>query len=370
MPSAVDVSEVTAVTVGSAVGAFSRARRRVLAVDEQAAVAARHRHDQLTKPAGSLGALEAVGARLAALSRSCPPPVPSPAAVAVFAGDHGVLARGVSPWPTEVTGQMVANFLAGGAAVNVLARHVGAAVVVVDVGVATDVPGGPNLVRARVRAGTADLSKGPAMSADEATAALDVGAAVADRLVAGGARCLLTGDMGIGNTTPSAVLIAAMTGSDAARVTGRGTGIDDERLATKTAVVAEALARVAGWDDPRAVLAEVGGLEIAALVGYIVGGAAAGVPVVLDGVIAAAAAVVAAGLVPDCVGYLLAGHRSAEPGATVALEHLSLAPLLDLGLRLGEGTGACLALPLACAAAAVLGEMATFGEAGVTDEHA
>lgn len=264
---------------------------------------------------------------------------------------------------------MVANFLTGGAAVNVLARHVGAAVVVVDVGVASDVPDGPNLVRARVRSGTADLSKGPAMTADETTAALDVGAAVAEQLVAGGARCLLTGDMGIGNTTPSAVLIAAMTGRGAPEVTGRGTGIDDERLATKTAVVAEALARVAGWGDPRAVLGEVGGMEIAALVGFIVGGAAARVPILLDGVIAAAAAVVAAELVPACTGYLFAGHRSAEPGATVALEHLGLGPLLDLGLRLGEGTGACLALPLVRSAAAVLREMATFDEAGVTDEH-
>jgi nicotinate-nucleotide--dimethylbenzimidazole phosphoribosyltransferase len=289
--------------------------------------------------------------------------------VVVFAGDHGVLAEGISPWPQEVTAQMVANFGAGGAAVNVLARHVGAQVVVVDVGVATDLPEIPGLRRTKVRAGTDNLAKGPAMSRAEAEAALDVGAGLALELVGAGARCLLTGDMGIGNTTPSAALIAALCGRSPAEVTGRGTGIDDERMTRKVEIVAGAVARAAEerTSDPLDLLASIGGLEIAALAGYIVGGAAAGVPVLLDGVIAAAGAVVAVAMVPDAVGYLVAGHRSSEPGATAALEHLGLVPLLDLDLRLGEGTGACLALPLLQAAAKVLGEMATFDSAGVSE---
>ncbi|HXR54688.1 MAG TPA: nicotinate-nucleotide--dimethylbenzimidazole phosphoribosyltransferase [Acidimicrobiales bacterium] len=338
-------------------------------VDVDAAAAARARHDRLTKPPGSLGRLEDVGVQLCAIARQCPPPVPEPATVAVFAADHGVLAEGISPWPQEVTAQMVANFGAGGAAVNVLARHVGAQVVVIDVGVATELPEVPGLRRAKVRAGTANLAKGPAMTRVEAEAALEVGAVLAAELVDAGARCLLTGDMGIGNTTPSAALIAVLCGRTPAEVTGRGTGIDDERMARKVEIVASAVARAAEEraSRPLDLLASIGGLEIAALAGYIVGGAAARVPVLLDGVIAAAGAVVAAAMVPDSVGYLVAGHRSTEPGATAALEHLGLVPLLDLDLRLGEGTGACLALPVLQAAARVLREMATFDSAGVNE---
>lgn len=342
---------------------------KLVPVDPAAASEARTRQNRLTKPPGSLGRLEDLGTQLCAIARRCPPPVPEPACVAVFAGDHGVLAEGISPWPQEVTAQMVANFGAGGAAVNVLARHVGAQVVVVDVGVATDLPEIAGLRRAKVRAGTDNLAKGPAMSRAEAEAALDVGAGLATELVEGGARCLLTGDMGIGNTTPSAALIAAICGRSPAEVTGRGTGIDDERMARKVEIVAGAVARAGDErpSGPLGLLASIGGLEIAALAGFIVGGAAAGVPVLLDGVIAAAAAVVAVAMVPDSVGYLVAGHRSSEPGATVALEHLGLVALLDLDLRLGEGTGACLALPLLQAAAKVLGEMATFDSAGVSE---
>lgn len=349
--------------------AFDEAAGAVEPVDGSAAAAARERHAKLTKPPGSLGRLEDAGARLSAVARTCPPPVPEPAAVAVFAGDHGVLAQGVSPWPKEVTAQMVANFLAGGAAVNVLARHVGASVTVVDVGVASELEPGPGLLIRKVRRGTADLSKGPAMSEGETKSALDAGTEVAADLVDAGARCLLTGDMGIGNTTPSAALIAALTGRPAALVTGRGTGIDDDRLETKRAVVAAAADRAAGL-PPLAVLASVGGLEIAALAGYIVGGAASGVPVVLDGVIACAAALCAVALVPDAAGYVFAGHRSSEPGASVALAELGLDPLVDLDLRLGEGTGACLALPSLQAAAKILREMATFESAGVSSSGA
>jgi nicotinate-nucleotide--dimethylbenzimidazole phosphoribosyltransferase len=351
--------------------AFDEAVSKLVAADEASASSARARHDRLTKPAGSLGRLEDAGVRLAAIAGRCPPPVPEPAAVAVFAGDHGVLKQGVSPWPAEVTAQMVGNFLAGGAAVNVLARHVGAHVVVVDVGVASDLPEAPGLISAKIRAGTADLSTEPAMSLTEARRALDVGARVAADLVAEGARCLLTGDMGIGNTTPAAAIIAAFTGRRADQVTGRGTGIDDERLAHKTDVIESALARNAseGSDDPLSVLASLGGLEIAALAGFVVGAAASRVPVLLDGVIAMAGALAASRLAPLSVGYMVAGHRSSEPGATAALEHLGLEPLVDLQLRLGEGTGACLALPILQGAAKVLIEMATFDDAGVSADH-
>ncbi len=344
---------------------FRDAVDRLTPLDAAAGAEAGERHDRLAKPRAALGRLEDVGIRLAAIAGACPPPVPEPAVVAVFAGDHGVLAEGVTPWPQEVTAQMVAAFCAGGAAVNVLARHAGAQVVVVDVGVVADLAPAPGLLLRKVRHGTANLAAGPAMTVEEATQALDAGAAVADEAVAGGARCLVTGDMGIGNTTASAALIAAFTGRPAAEVTGRGTGIDDLTLRRKTRVVETAVARTVGA-DPLEVLAEVGGLEIAALAGFVVAGAAARVPVVVDGVIALAGLLVAAALAPGCVDYCFAGHRSTEPGATVALEHLGLTPLLDLGMRLGEGTGAVLAVPLVQAAAKVLREMATLDSAGVT----
>jgi nicotinate-nucleotide--dimethylbenzimidazole phosphoribosyltransferase len=319
------------------------------------------RHARLAKPAGSLGRLEALGAQLAGIAGTCPPPVPEPVTVAVFAGDHGVVASGVTPWPQEITAAMVSTFAAGRAAVNAFARQVGASVVVVDVGVATPYAPSPAVLQRNVRLGTADLSTGPAMSLDDAVAAFEVGRQVAADCVAGGARCLVTGDMGIGNTTPSAALIGALTGRTAADVTGRGTGIDDDMLVTKTRVIATALARAAGL-DPMGLLAEVGGLEIAALAGYVTGGAHAGVPVVIDGVIALAGTLVADALDPDVRPHLIAGHRSVEPAASIALAHLGLDPLLDLGLRLGEGTGAVLAVPLLQAAARVLSEMATLDE--------
>jgi len=264
---------------------------------------------------------------------------------------------------------MVANFCAGGAAINVLARHVGARVVVVDVGVATDIPAdAPELVRRTVRRGTRNLANEAAMTRDEALAALDVGTDVADEVVDQGARMLVTGDMGIGNTTPSAALIAAFTSRSPAEVTGRGTGVNDQTLARKVGVVERALERLQPGADPLGVLCELGGLEIAALAGFMVGGAARGVPVVVDGVIAAASALVACALVPEVAGYLIAGHRSTEPGSTAALKHLELEPVLDLQLRLGEGSGAVLAVPAIQAAAKILREMATFDAAGVTDK--
>jgi nicotinate-nucleotide--dimethylbenzimidazole phosphoribosyltransferase len=337
--------------------------------DPDAMAAARELHARLTKPAGSLGQLEEISIRLAGLARRCPPPVPRRPVVAIFAGDHGVHAQGVTPWPQEVTGQMVANFLAGGAVVNAFARQVGADVTVVDVGMAGEAPAGTGLWSRRVRSGTGDLACEPAMTRDEALAAVEVGLAVAASLVADGCDCLLTGDMGIANTTPAAALVAAFTGAPASQVTGRGTGIDDATLDRKTDVVASALAlHRPDPTDPLGVLACVGGLEHAALAGLILGGAAAGVPVILDGLIADSAALAAVAFAPDALAALVAGHRSAEPGATVALTHLGLSPIVDLGLRLGEGTGALLATPLVASAIRVLHDVATFDSAGVANK--
>ncbi|MEU7844566.1 nicotinate-nucleotide--dimethylbenzimidazole phosphoribosyltransferase [Micromonospora sp. NPDC049114] len=348
-------------------------------LDEAAMAAARELHGRLTKPAGSLGLLEDLSVRLAGLAGVCPPPVPEPAAVAIFAGDHGVHAQGVSPWPQEVTAQMIGNFLAGGAVVNAFARQAGASVTVVDVGVANPLPvpeasgpvdaSAPRLVAASVRRGTRDLTVTAALTRDEALAAVSTGIRIADELIDAGAGILLTGDMGIGNTTPAAALIAAFTGVDALDSTGRGTGIDDPTYAHKVAVVRAALARhTPDPADPLGVLAAVGGLEHAALAGLILGAAARRTPVLLDGVIAVSAALAAAAFAPDAVGAMVAGHRSAEPGATVALRHLGLDPLIDLGLRLGEGTGALLALPVVTGAVRVLHDVATFDSAGVAEK--
>ncbi len=329
-------------------------------LDEDARAAARARHDQLTKPAGSLGKLEALGVHLAAVTGRCPPPVPRRPAVAVFAGDHGVVASGVTPWPQDVTAQMVVNMARGGAAINVIARRVGATVRIVDVGLARDVAHVDGVLHAKVRAGTEDLARGPAMSEADAKRAVEVGRAVARALIDEGHDLLATGEMGIGNTTPSAALIAALSGTPAAAVTGRGTGIDDSMLAVKTRIVEAAAARASTHDDPLAILADAGGLEIGALAGYCIEGAQARVPVVVDGVIACAGLLVADALAPGVAVRCIAGHRPVEPGARIALAHLGLDPVLDLDLRLGEGTGAVLAIPIIQTAAAVLGEMATF----------
>ncbi|MBI1844781.1 MAG: nicotinate-nucleotide--dimethylbenzimidazole phosphoribosyltransferase [Actinobacteria bacterium] len=347
---------------------FTDARMLIRPLDAEAASDAEVLQARLTKPAGSLGRIESLGIQLSAIAAAAPPPYPSPAAVAVFAADHGVHAQGVTPWPQEVTAQMVANFLSGGAAINVFARQMCASVTVVDVGVAGSLDAAPGLLDHKVRMGTADLSVEAAMSADEVMAALDIGALVAGELVAKGARCLVTGEMGIANTTASAAVIAALTGRPPAEVTGRGTGIDDATLERKIAAIERGLTRLGIDREPLKVLAEVGGLEIAALAGFIVGGAAARVPVLVDGVIADAALLVAEALEPGVVGCCIAGHRSVEPGAGAALEHLGLEPVLDLGMRLGEGSGACLAWAVVDAAARVMNEMATFDAAGVVEK--
>jgi nicotinate-nucleotide--dimethylbenzimidazole phosphoribosyltransferase len=348
---------------------FEDAMASIAGIDRRAYEDALEHQGRLTKPAGSLGELETIGCRLAGIAHRSPPPIPEPATVAIFAGDHGVVQSGVTPWPSEVTRQMVANFCGGGAAISAIARQVGAEVVVVDVGVIGELDPAANLLRRKVRHGTANLEHEPAMTRDEAMAALNAGAEVARELVTSGARCLITGDMGIGNTTPSAALIAYFTDRPVDQIVGRGTGIDDVMLARKTAVIDTAVRRArreVESGDALGALAQLGGLEIAGLAGYIVGAGAAGVPVIVDGVIAAAALVTAAALCPAVLDYCFAGHRSAEPGAGAVLAFLGLRPLLDLDLRLGEGTGACLALPLVQAAARILNEMATFDQAGVT----
>lgn len=338
-------------------------------VDRRAESEAAALHAALAKPPGALGRLEGIGVRLAGIAGTVPPPVPEPVTVAVFAGDHGVWAEGVSPWPQEVTAAMVGTFCRGGAAINVLARHVGAEVVVVDVGVNAPLDPAPGLLDRKVRPGTANLVHEPAMTRDEAARAFAVGQEVATGLVAGGSRALVMGDMGIANTTASAALIAAYTGRPAAEVTGRGTGIDDATLARKVRVVEAALARAEADGTIADPLASLGGLEIAALAGFAAGGAAARVPVLVDGVIALGAALAAAVREPDAPQYWFAGHRSVEPGASVALDHLGLEPLLDLEMRLGEGSGACLAVPVLQAAAKILNEMATLDGAGVVKKE-
>ncbi|WP_328337470.1 nicotinate-nucleotide--dimethylbenzimidazole phosphoribosyltransferase [Streptomyces violaceus] len=338
-------------------------------LDAKALGEAWERQKRMTKPAGALGMLEIISAQLSGLSRQCPPPIPEPAAVAIFAGDHGVHAQGVTPWPQEVTAQMVANFLGGGAVCNAFATQVGAEVCIVDVGVAADLPATPGLLPRKVRAGTSDLTTGPAMTREEAKQAIEVGIETARDLVAAGNKALLTGEMGIANTTASAALISVFTGADPAEVTGRGTGINDETLARKTEVVRRALElHQPDPADPIGVLAAIGGFEHAAIVGLLLGGASLRTPVILDGVSAGAAALVARAIAPEVLAACIAGHRSAEPGHVAALNKLGLRPLVDLDLRLGEGTGALLALPLVQSTARAMHEVATFDSAGVTEK--
>jgi nicotinate-nucleotide--dimethylbenzimidazole phosphoribosyltransferase len=336
----------------------------------EAMAAAEERQSMLTKPPGSLGVLEQLGTRLCGMYAQCPPPLPEPVAIAVFAGDHGVHAQGVSPWPQEVTAQMVGNFLAGGAVINAFGRQVGAEVAVVDIGVAGQVAPAPGLIARKVAEGTADMTKGPAMTANQVQAAIEVGIEVASDLVAQGNRLLVTGDMGIANTTASAALISVFTGLDVVEVTGRGTGIDNPMLEHKVSVIETAIRiNQVTRATPIAALAGVGGLEHAGVVGFLLAAAALRTPVILDGVIACSAALVARAIAPDAAQYWVAGHRSVEPGATAALAQLDLVPLVDLEMRLGEGSGAALAVPLVQAAARILREVATFDSAGVSNKE-
>lgn len=335
--------------------------------DAAAEEAARARQDTLTKPPGSLGRLEALSVRLAGITGQARPHLDQ-RLVVVAAGDHGVSLRGVSAYPREVTVQMVQNFLEGGAAINVLAQHAGARVRIVDAGVALETPEHPDLLRLRLAPGTDDITQGPAMSRALAERAVAEGIALFEAERAAGLDIVACGEMGIGNTTPAAAIIAAVTGKPAGAMTGRGTGIDDEAFRLKIQAVEQAL-RV-NRPDPRDgidLLAKVGGFEFGVLAGVYLAAAAARVPAVLDGVISTAAALIAEAIAPGARYAFIASHRSTEPGHAAALEHLRMEPLLDLGMRLGEGSGAALAITLCVAACRVLDEMATFDEAGVSD---
>ncbi len=339
---------------------------QIAPLDSEAMAAARARQAVLTKPQGALGRLETLATQIAGITGDPRPRLLQPAVV-VMAGDHGVAAQGVSLYPAEVTPQMVLNFLRGGAAINVLARHVGARVVVVDMGVAVDLPPHPELLVRKIAHGTRDFSREPAMSREQAQQAVETGIMVVEDVITAGVDVVATGDMGIGNTTPSSAIVAAITGRPVAEVTGRGTGLDDAGLARKVAVIEAALAlHQPDPTDGLDVLAKVGGLEIGGLAGVMIGAAARSVPVVVDGFISGAAALIASALAPAVQPYLIAGHRSVERGHQAVFGRLDLEPLLDLGLRLGEGTGAVLAISLCQAACKILDEMATFGEAGVS----
>lgn len=334
------------------------------AIDERARQAAHTRQDMLTKPPGALGRLEELSIWLCGVQGTCPPRRLTRRRLVLFAGDHGVAAHGVSAYPAAVTGQMIGNFLAGGAACTVLARQVGVDVRVLDIAVDHDLP--LPVSAHKVRRGSGAIHLEPALSPDELDAALRCGAAIADEEIDAGADVLIAGDLGIGNTTIAAAVVAAMTGSPAAVVVGRGTGVDDDRVRRKLDVVDAALARAGVTGDaPRAVLRELGGADLAAMASFLVRCAERRVPVILDGVFPSTAALLAEAMAPGASAYAVAGHRSTEPAQRLALDCLGLVPLLDLGLRLGEGTGALLALPLLDSAVAILAEMATFGDAGV-----
>jgi nicotinate-nucleotide--dimethylbenzimidazole phosphoribosyltransferase len=336
-------------------------------LDAAAVAAAEARQGMLTKPPGSLGRLEALSIQLAGITGQ-PVPAITGKAVIVAAGDHGVASEGVSAYPAEVTPQMVFNFVAGGAAINALARHAGADIMVIDAGVAVDLEPQPGLTIAKVGYGARNIARGPAMSREDAVRCLEVGINAANERADAGANVIAGGDMGIGNTTPSAAITAAITGADVAQVTGRGTGVDDDALAAKIATIQRALdVNQPNGEDGLDVLMKVGGFEIGVLAGVMLGAAARNCAVIVDGFISGAGALIAWRLCPNVASRLIAGHCSVEPGHNVGLQAMGLNPLLDLNMRLGEGTGATLAMHIVEAAARCLAEMATFAEAGVSD---
>ncbi|MDI6688958.1 MAG: nicotinate-nucleotide--dimethylbenzimidazole phosphoribosyltransferase [Actinomycetota bacterium] len=335
-------------------------------LDEEVMRLARERQDQLTKPRGSLGALEEISIKIAGIMGN-PLPKIADKVIVVMAGDHGVVEGGVSAYPQEVTAQMVYNFIEGGAGINVLARHVGARVVVVDIGVASSI-NNPQVISQKIRAGTANIAQGPAMLKGEAIASIEAGIRIVQDELEKGVSILGTGDMGTGNTTPSSAILAAFTGLPVEKVVGRGTGIDDHRLGLKIKAIEEALeVNQPDPEDPLDVLTKVGGLEIGGLAGCILGAAALKIPVVIDGFISGAAALIASRIAPKSVGYMIASHVSAEPGHKIILDVLGLKPMLYMDMRLGEGTGAALGISIVEAACKILSEMATFGEAGVSE---
>jgi nicotinate-nucleotide--dimethylbenzimidazole phosphoribosyltransferase len=339
----------------------------ITAPDQDVAAQARARQDTLTKPPGSLGRLEELSVWVAACQGVCPPRQFQRARVVVFAGDHGVTAAGVSAFPAEVTAQMVANFAAGGAAINVLAEAAGASVRVADIAVDVDEPHSPSIGAHKVRRSSGNIAVEDALSDDETRAAVDAGRRIADEEVDAGADLLIAGDMGIGNTTAATTLIAALTGAEPVAAVGRGTGIDDAGWSRKVAAVRDALYRARELSsDPVGLLRVCGGADLAAMAGFCAQAAVRRTPVLLDGVVVTAAAMVAEGLAPGARQWWRAGHRSTEPAHKLALEKLTLEPIVDLSMRLGEGTGAAVALPVVRAAVAALTSMATFDEANVS----
>ena len=347
---------------------LSKTIANIRPLDAKSMAAAKARQDTLTKPTGSLGRLEELSIRIAGMQGK-PLPQIKQKAVIVMAADHGVAARGTSAYPQEVTAEMVLNFLHGGAGINVISRQVGARVVIVDMGVAKKLESNPELISRRIADGTQDMSKGPAMTVAQATRSVEAGIEIVTTEIKKGLDIVATGDMGIGNTTASAAICAVMTGKTAAEVTGRGTGLDDQQLQQKIMIINEAITlNKPDFSKPLEVLAKVGGFEIGGLAGVILGAASHRVPVIIDGFISGAAALIAAGLCPQCINYMIAGHCSVEPGHKIILQHLGLKPLLDLEMRLGEGTGAALAMSFAETSVRILTEMATFAEAGVAEK--
>ena len=339
---------------------------RVGGLDAPASEAAQRRQQHLTKPPGALGRLEELSIQLAGVTGALQPPL-RPCQVIICAGDHGVTEEGVSAYPSEVTAQMVQNFLVGGAAVNVLARLFGAEVMVVDVGVKGELPDHPQLIKAKIRPGTNNFNQEPAMTRHEALAAIEVGISVAELAIQQGARILVTGDMGIGNTTASAAIAAVLTELPVIEVTGLGTGIGRAGWRHKIEVIERTLAYLMpDIHDPVDILSKVGGFEIGAITGIVLAAAANRTPVIIDGVISTAGAALAVGLCPAAKSFMIPSHQSQEPGHRALLEQMDLRPLMNLDLRLGEGAGALLALPLLDAALATLNEMATFEDAGVS----
>lgn len=348
---------------------LNQALEAIKPLDKLSMAAARSRQDTLTKPTGSLGRLEELSIQIAGIQGK-PIPQIKHKGIIVMAADHGVVARGTSAYPQEVTRQMVLNFLNGGAGINVISRQVGARVIVVDMGVAGNLPSNLALVSRKIASGTRDISKGPAMTTVQAKQALEAGIEIVKNEIKKGLDIVATGDMGIGNTTASAAICSVMTGKPVAKVTGRGTGLNDEQLQNKIGIISEAIAlNKPDASKPLEVLAKIGGFEIGGLAGVILGAASQRVPVVIDGFISGAAALIADGLCPRVRDYMIAGHCSVEPGHILALKHLGLRPLLNLDMRLGEGTGAALGMFIAEISTRVLVEMATFTEAGVSDKE-
>jgi nicotinate-nucleotide--dimethylbenzimidazole phosphoribosyltransferase len=336
--------------------------------DGRAGAAARRRQNLLAKPRGALGRLEDLSVWVASCQGHCPPKQFERARIVVFAGDHGVTTEGVSAYPVEVTAQMVAAIEAGGAAINVLADAAGATVRVVDMAVDRDTSATDTIATHKVRRSSGNIATEDALSPDEAIAAIEAGRRIADEEVDAGADLLIAGDMGIGNTTAATALIAAMTGAEPVVAVGRGTGIDDAAWSRKTAAVRDALYRTGERrSDPVALLAACGGADLAAIAGFCAQAAVRRTPLLLDGVVVTAAALVAERMAPGARSWWRAGHRSPEPAHGLALSELDLEPIIDLGLRLGEGTGAAMSLPILRAAVSLLASMATFGEAGVSE---